>query len=343
VAEPAPRLVLTGNVIVDLVLTVDALPDPGGDTLASSSRITAGGAYNVLVAARRAGLDVVFAGQYGTGPMGDVVRAALAASGAEIAQAGLADVDSGYCVALVDATAERTFVTTVGAEGRLTRADLDRVPVTGADVVHVSGYSLADPVTAAALPGWLHDLPRATRVITDPSPLVVGLDPAVLGPVLQRTDVLTANAREAAAMTGRTGAGAGATALVEHIRPGGFVVVRDGAAGCWLAGPPVGDAPVLVPGFLVRAVDTNGAGDAHAGVLAHGLALGLPSEEAARRANAAAALAVTRSGPATAPTAAELDAFLREASPSPADHQGPEPGHGRAPVAATRAEAPSRD
>ncbi|MDT7579508.1 MAG: hypothetical protein QOK35_772, partial [Pseudonocardiales bacterium] len=152
------RLICTGNVIVDLVLRIDRLPEPGADTIATSSRITAGGAFNVLVAARRAGLDVVFAGQFGTGPMGDVVRAALAGSAVEVIQDGLPDVDSGYCVALIDEAAERTFVTTVGAESLLTRADLDRVPVTGDDLVHVSGYSLAHPETASALPGWLHDL-----------------------------------------------------------------------------------------------------------------------------------------------------------------------------------------
>ena len=73
------------------------------------------------------GMDVVFAGQYGTGPFGDVVRQALEESGVTVVQPGLPDGDSGYCVALVDATTERTFVTSVGAEGQLTRADLDRV------------------------------------------------------------------------------------------------------------------------------------------------------------------------------------------------------------------------
>jgi sugar/nucleoside kinase (ribokinase family) len=311
VAEPG-RLVFTGNVIVDLVLTVEALPEPGGDTIASSSQVTAGGGYNVMVAAQRAGLDVVFAGQYGSGPMGDIVRAALAACGVRVVQPGLEDEDSGYCVALVDRSTERTFVTTVGAEGRLTRADLDRVPVTGADLVYVSGYSLAHPANGAALPGWLRQLPAGTRVITDPSPLIDELDPAVFGPTLERTDVLTANAREARIATGLTDCAASAAALVERIRPGGFVVVRDGGAGCWLAGPAIGAAPVLVPGFPVHAVDTNGAGDAHGGVLAAGLAAGATPLTAARRANAAAAIAVTRSGPATAPTTAELDRFLLE-------------------------------
>ena len=177
-----PRLIFTGNVIVDLVMTIGRLPDPGGDTIASSSTITAGGGYNTMVAAARDGLPVVFAGQFGTGPFGRIVRDALANGGFETVQAGLPEVDSGYCVALVDASTERTFVTTVGAEGRLTRADLDRVPVSPQDVVYVSGYSLAHPENAKALPGWLGDLPPEVRVITDPSPLIGELDPQALAP-----------------------------------------------------------------------------------------------------------------------------------------------------------------
>ena len=68
-----------------------------------------------------------------------------------------------------------------------------------------------------------------------------------------------------------------------------------------------------MPGFPVDAVDTNGAGDTHAGVFIAALAHGADPLEAARRANAAAALSVTRPGPATAPTAAELAEFLARA------------------------------
>jgi sugar/nucleoside kinase (ribokinase family) len=84
-------------------------------------------------------------------------------------------------------------------------------------------------------------------------------------------------------------------------------VVRDGPKGCW-----VGRANALehVPGFKVQAVDSNGAGDAHAGVFIAGLANGLNALDAARRANAAAALAVTHWGPATSPGTAEVDALL---------------------------------
>ncbi|MBK0296978.1 hypothetical protein IAE22_34490, partial [Bacillus sp. S34] len=48
----------------------------------------------------------------------------------------------------------------------------------------------------------------------------------------------------------------------------------DGGAGCWVADPSLPDGPVLVPGFAVEAVDTNGAGDAHGGVLVAALSRG---------------------------------------------------------------------
>lgn len=304
-----PRLVFTGNVIVDIVMTIDGMPEPGGDVIASSSGLTAGGGFNAMVAAQRDGLPVVFAGQYGTGGFGSIVRAALDGAGFQVVQSGIADLDSGYTVALVDAAAERTFVTAVGAEGRLTRADLDRVEVGPADIVYVSGYSLAHPVNAAALPGWLESLPAGTRVLFDPSPLVGTFGPELLDRVLAVTDVVSANAREARLMTGVDDLPCAAAVLARRVR-GGSALVRDGAAGCWVVRAEAPADPVLVPGLPVRAVDSNGAGDAHGGVLAAALSRGNDLLAAARRANAAAAIAVTRRGPATAPESDEIDRAL---------------------------------
>lgn len=305
----APRLVFTGNVIVDIVMSIDRMPEPGGDVVASSSGLTAGGGFNTMVAAQRDGLPVVFAGQYGTGPFGDIVRSALADAGLDLAQRGLPDLDSGYTIALVDASTERTFVTALGAEGHLTRADLDRVAVGPDDLVYVSGYSLAHPVNAASLPGWLEALPPETRVLFDPSPLVGTFAPEVLDRILATTDILSTNAREARLMTGRDDLAAAAVLLAARTR-GGSAIVRDGAAGCWVVRPHAPADPVLVPGFPVHAVDSNGAGDAHGGVLAAALSRGADLLTAARRANAAAAIAVTRRGPATAPTTEEIDRVL---------------------------------
>ncbi|HSD82585.1 MAG TPA: PfkB family carbohydrate kinase, partial [Anaerolineae bacterium] len=67
-----------------------------------------------------------------------------------------------------------------------------------------------------------------------------------------------------------------------------------------------------VPGFHVEAVDTTGAGDCFNGALVVALARGFNLLEAARYANAAAALAVTRLGAQTAmPTEEEVQEFLQ--------------------------------
>src|SRR5438067_4566455 len=75
---PFGRLLHLGNVVVDVVLPVPALPPRGGDVLASQARTTAGGGFNVMSAAARQGLRVSYAGAHGTGPFADLARAALA-------------------------------------------------------------------------------------------------------------------------------------------------------------------------------------------------------------------------------------------------------------------------
>lgn len=63
-----------------------------------------------------------------------------------------------------------------------------------------------------------------------------------------------------------------------------------------------------IPPLSVEAIDTNGAGDAHTGVLAASLAQGLPMERALLLANCAGALASTTVGPATCPPRTQIEA-----------------------------------
>lgn len=303
-----PRLIHTGQVIVDVVMAVPAVPVAGGDVIATSLNETAGGGLNVVVAAIRDELPVVFAGRFGDGHYGAIVRDALAASGAQVVQREPVQRDSGFCIALVDANTERTFVTYPGAEAELSVDDLHAAQATPDDLVYITGYGLAHPSNAAAVIEWLPTLPDAATVLFDPSPLIETLDDGIVGQVLSRADVVSANLREGTLMTGETNAEDIAVALASRVRPTAHVVVRTGPDGCWIAGG--GNAAHSVPGFAVQAVDSNGAGDAHAGVLLAGLSRGLDVSTAALRANAAAALAVTERGPATAPTRSQTDALV---------------------------------
>lgn len=301
------RLLHSGQVIVDLVMSLDTLPATGGDVLANSASFEAGGGFNVMAAARRNGLPVVYLGRHGTGRFGDLARAAMQAEGIEMALAASDDKDTGLCVSLTEATTERTFISHIGAEGDLLAQDLAGAVPHADDYVYVSGYSLLLEGKAQALLDWLLGLPRQITVVFDPGPLVKAPDSALMVALLPRIDIWTSNGPEALAFTGASDLAGALLKLDDHLPADALRVVRDGPNGCWVSRNGRAEH---VPGFKVQAVDSNGAGDAHAGVFIAGLASGLAPAAAARRANAAAALAVTRWGPATSPGTAEVDALL---------------------------------
>ena len=301
-----------GEALVDLLMWVPALPERGGDMLAESSSVQVGGGFNIMAAAARQGLPVIYAGGHGTGPWGEKVRAALAAEGIALLRPADPDADTGFDVALVEAGGERTFVTSLGAETLREPGTWDTVRVRGGDAVYVSGYGLAAPESGAVLGAWAAALPAEVLVFVDPGPLIADIPEAVLGPVLSRCDWWSSNQREATLITGASDPAEAARLLAGRTGRAG-VIVRVGRSGCVLAlhrTSPVAEPLRLIPAPAVVAVDTTGAGDAHAGVFLAGLADGLPPAAAARRANAAAALVVTRPGPAVSPFRAELDAFL---------------------------------
>ncbi|MEV1329227.1 PfkB family carbohydrate kinase [Micromonospora costi] len=302
----SPRLVHTGNVVIDVVMYLPHLPQVGGDVLASGSRITAGGGLNVMVSAARQGLPVAYAGMHGTGPFANLAREQLAQAGVDLVQPALPDVDTGFSVALIDPTGERTFATSVGAEARLGPEDLARVDLRPGDVVCVSGYSLAYPSNGPALAAWLPTVPPEVTVVVDPGPLVAEIPASVLGAARERADWWSCNEREARILTDHADPAAAAASLAARTGRAG-VVVRTGPQGAVLA---TADQCLHVPAFPVTVVDTNGAGDAHVGAFVAALVAGLDPVRAVRRANAAAALAVTRHGPATAPSAAQVDELL---------------------------------
>ena len=175
----------------------------------------------------------------------------------------------------------------------------------------MSGYGLVAPESGRVLGAWAAGLPAGVLLFTDPGPLVADIPATVLDPVLARCDWWSCNQREAGLLTGSDDPAEAARRLV--CRTGrADVIVRAGPDGCVMAtrGPGLAADLSHIPAPVVTAVDTTGAGDAHSGVFLAGLAAGLTAGDAARRANAAAALTVTRAGAATSPTRAELDRFL---------------------------------
>jgi sugar/nucleoside kinase (ribokinase family) len=305
----APRLILVDSVVVDVVLNVTDLPERGSDAYAETSTSFAGGGFNVMAAASRLGLRSIYAGVVGFGPFATIAQNAMRDEEIVVAIPPVVGVDTGFVVAMVEPDGERTFLTSNGAESTLTSTQLDGVDIHDNDVVYFSGYALLHPSNAVALLALLLRLPPRVTLIFDPSPLVATIDREALDTVMRRVDWLSCNAREARVMTELSDPLAAAQLLLDRLDRGS-VIVRCGQDGCVVA---IAGAPATkVHGFGVDAVDTNGAGDTHVGAFAALLEEGRSPLEAARWANAAAALSVTRRGPATGPVMDELATFMRD-------------------------------
>mgnify|MGYP001789142598 CR=1 FL=1 len=317
--SPAGRVVLMGQILVDRVLQGAGPIYGGGYERARDAGTHVGGGFNALVAARRMGAEAVSLSPIGDGPYSSLIQAALTREGITDLGPRIAGIDNGFCIAFTDRTGERTFISTKGAETMAPAsawADFVRTMHPG-DVLYIDGYLMDHPANREAAEAALRVLPEGVRVLLDVSP-VIGIPSA-----LPSGDVIVSmNHREAQEIAQQRGDSSvhdrcrepreAARAMLSLLgRP---VLVRAGAQGAYVARPSEAATstccqdPTRVPTPRVDAIDTNGAGDAHSGVLAASLGHGIPMERALLLANCAGALSTTVVGPASCPTREEIEA-----------------------------------
>lgn len=279
----AAQVCVVGSVNMDHVFTVASLPRPGETVMASSVRLDPGGkGGNQAIAAARAGAAVQLVAALGDDPTGEQLRTHLHTNG--VGLDGVVEVDgpSGSAVIAVDATGENTIVVAAGANAKLTmESSQAKAIVAGSDVLLLQ---LEIPVTTAV------DAARLARdsgavIIVNASPS--GAAPHDLLLLSQLADVVVVNESEAR----------------DWHWPARHLVITRGRRGASYLGE---DERFDVPAPAVRAVDTTGAGDVFAGVLAAEWSTG--HENALRRACAAGALATTVRGAGDcAPLAEAID------------------------------------
>ena len=317
--SPAGRVVLMGQILVDLAVRGEALPSPGGDVWAVDEGMHVGGGFNALVAARRMGAEAVSLSPIGDGPYSSLIQAALTREGIADLGPRIAGVDNGFCIAFTDHTGERTFISTKGAETMAPAsawANFVRTMHPG-DVLYIDGYLMDHPTNREAAEAALRTLPEGVRVLLDVSP-VIGIPSALPSDGV----IVSMNHREAQEIAQQSGDSSvrdrcrepreAARAMLSLLgRP---VLVRAGAEGAYIGRPAqpetntTADEVTAIPTPRVEAIDTNGAGDAHSGVLAASLAQGIPLERALLLANCAGALSTTVVGPASCPTRSQIEA-----------------------------------
>ncbi len=297
--DSGPRILCAGIVVLDEVFRVARMP-PRDSKVEASDYVTVGGgcAANAAVAIARLGGRASFAGPLGDDDTADRVLANLARE--DVACAGcvrLPGARSSVSAILVDSDGARTIATYTDRRlMSVVPADAAAL-VAGADAVLVDNRRpyFVQPVCVAA---------RARGI-----PVVLDVDKAThSGDALLASATHVIFSGESLRATMATDDLAAALRQT-HRELQRFVAVTDGINDVlWCEGGPI----EALPAFRIATVDTLAAGDIFHGAFALALAEGVASAQALRFAAAAAAVKCQRfGGSATAPTRAEVEAFLR--------------------------------
>ena len=249
---PAPRFLVVGDVIDDVLVVLEQPIRVDTDTAASISQVPGGSAANTAAWLAALGATVAFVGAVGAD---DVLRVATALPGVE-ARLHATHEPTGAIVVLVEGE-HRSMLTSRGANAQL---DLGAIDLDGFDVLHLTGHPLLQSTDGGA--AFTALIARAKD-----AGMLVSVDPGSAGfladfgagrflAAIAGVDVLLPSADEARLLTGLDDPLAIAEAL-----PFDTVVVKLGRDGAIVR---TGSITERVDAQDADIVDPTGAGDAFA-------------------------------------------------------------------------------
>jgi ribokinase len=300
------RVFIAGSINMDVVATADRHPKVG-ETVAGRQVLyfPGGKGANQAVAASRLGTKTTLIGRLGKDSFGAELRTFLGAQGIELGSVRDADTHSGTAIITV-AASDNTIVVIPGSNALVGADDVADVPLAKADVA-VSQFEIPLPTIAAF---FQRARSAGATTLLNPAPAQ-----KMSAELLALVDILVLNETELGFLAGvELSDGDEAATIIDvarqlQAREDQIICVTLGKRGVLAL---AGREEFAVPGRVVKAVDTTGAGDCFVGALAAQLAKGVSLRAALAFANAAASISVQRMGAGPSmPTAAEVAAVVK--------------------------------
>ena len=302
-----PKICVVGSSMIDLISKVPRLPKMGETLVGRSFHLGYGGkGANQAVMAAKLGAQVTMVNKVGRDVFGEGTLKNYQEQGIDTTHVMFDERFSGVAPIFVDDNAQNFIVIVPGANSGLSPADVQsaRQVILDSDIL----------ICQLEIP--METTLEAFRVAKSGNVRTI-LNPAPAAPIpdelLQLADIFAPNETETELLTDLP-----VDTLVEVevaarkllSRGTKTVILTLGERGALLVDE---DTVENIPAAKVDAVDPTGAGDAFVGSLAVYLGEGLPLRDAIRRANAVAALSVTRIGTQVSfPKRAEADDFLKQ-------------------------------
>jgi ribokinase len=301
------QVTVFGSFVVDLMARTHRLPVPGETVKGHYFKQGAGGkGFNQGIAAKKAGGNVVMVTKLGKDTLAQVATDAMDAAGLPKDFLFYNDeISTGIALIMVsENTSQNEIVVVPGACGTITDTDIAGVE----KEICKSAYILLqlevnqDANEKVARIAKEHGV----RVIINTAPYQPMSEEFLRGAYL-----ITPNETEAEELTGiavKDMESANQAAKVIFNKGVQNVLITLGGRGVYIN---TNGKAEIIPAYQVKAIDTTGAGDAFNGGLLTALAEGKTLREAARFANALAAISVQRIGTTPSmPTREEIDAFI---------------------------------
>lgn len=303
------KVTVFGSFVVDLMARTPHLPVPGETVKGSLFKQGAGGkGFNQGIAAHKAGADIAMITKLGRDSMGQVALDAMDSVGMPKDYLFFHDeIATGIALITVDEnTSQNEIVIVPGACSTITEEDIERVKPR----ILESSYVLLQLEVNQDANEKVAKLAKenGVRVIINTAPYQPITDEFLRGAYLVTPNEVEAEELTGVPVTDLESADRAAKVFFEKGVEN--VLITLGSRGVYINTEGRSE---IVPAYRVKAVDTTGAGDAFNGGLLAALAEGKSLHDAARFANAVAAISVQRMGTTPAmPTRAEIDAFLAE-------------------------------
>jgi len=300
------KVVVVGSYNTDMTIKTKKLPGPG-ETVIGGHFSTGGGGKgaNQAIAAARIGAEVTFVARVGNDLLGSEGIKRLNEEHINTKYISRDnEMPTGVAFIVVDDKGENSIVVASGANANLSPTDVESASdeISSADILLIQLESPIESVYASIKSA--HD--NGVTVILNPAP-AQELD----NHILKYVDIITPNIVEAEMLTGiKITDVTSLHSIVNRFFEYGIndVIITLGSKG-YFAGSP--DAMKIIPALNVAPIDTTGAGDVFSGSLAAFLSEGMTIERAARMANAAASVSVTRMGAQDgAPNRVEIEKFI---------------------------------
>lgn len=302
-----PKICVVGSSMIDLISKVPRLPKLGETLVGRSFHLGYGGkGANQAVMAAKLGAQVTMVNKVGHDVFGEGTIRNYNEQGIDTTFVTFDESEfSGVAPIFVDDNAQNFIVIVPGANLGLLPEDVQkaREVILGADIL----ICQLEIRTETSLEAFRIAKSGNVRTILNPAPAA-----PIPDELLQLSDICAPNETETELLTGQAvGTLAEAEIAARKLLSRGTktVILTLGERGALLVDE---DSVENIPAVKVDAVDPTGAGDAFIGSLAVYLGEGLPMRDAIRRANAIAALSVTRIGTQVSfPQRAEADDFLK--------------------------------